>query len=60
MTTRALDADAILNVAGPVVRQPTQRGHRHAAGGTVAVLLARQRAAFLRNGPPSLAERRAI
>ncbi len=58
MTTRTLDATAILNVAGPVVRQS---GHEGTVTGTeaLAVLLARQRAAFLRDGPPSLATRRA-
>ena len=59
MTTRALDADALLNVAGPVVRQQT-RESTATRPETLAVLLARQRAAFLRDGPPSLADRRAI
>ena len=58
MTMRLLDAHAIVNVAGRVVPEPT-----HEATATrpeaLAVLLARQRAAFLRNGPPSLAKRRA-
>ena len=58
MTTRALDANAILNVAGRVVRQPTHEGTATRPE-ALAVLLARQRAAFLRDGPPSLAERRA-
>jgi coniferyl-aldehyde dehydrogenase len=58
MMMRALDANAMLNVAGPVVRQETHdwTATRPEALG---VLLARQRAAFLRDGPPSLAERRA-
>jgi acyl-CoA reductase-like NAD-dependent aldehyde dehydrogenase len=58
MTIRALDTDAMLNVAGPVVRQ---QSHKCTATRpeALAVLLARQRAAFLREGPPSLAERRA-
>ena len=58
MTTQTLDANAILDVAAPVVRQQT----REFAGTrpeTLAMLLARQRAAFLRDGPPSVAERRA-
>ena len=58
MTTQALDANAILNVAGRVVRQPTHDGTATRPE-ALAVLLARQRAAFLRDGPPSLAERRA-
>jgi coniferyl-aldehyde dehydrogenase len=58
MTMRALDANAIFNVAGPVVPQPTHEGTATRPE-ALAVLLARQRAAFLRNGPPSLAERRA-
>jgi coniferyl-aldehyde dehydrogenase len=58
MTTQALDANAILNDAGPVVRQPTQEGTTTRPE-ALSRLLARQRAAFLRNGPPSLAERRA-
>ena len=56
MTTRTLDATAILNVAGPVVRQQAQEGTATRPE-TLAVLLARQRAAILRSGPPSLAER---
>ena len=58
MTTQALDANAILNVAGPVVRQPTHEGTATRPE-ALPRLLARQRAAFLRDGPPSLAERRA-
>src|SRR5262245_10330612 len=58
MTTHALDAPAILDVAGHVVRQQTPE-----AGATLpealAMSLARQRAALLQAGPPSLAERRA-
>ena len=46
--TAVLDANTILDVAPPVVRQSALPG-----------LLARQRAAFLRDGPPSLAARRA-
>jgi coniferyl-aldehyde dehydrogenase len=57
MTTRALDANAILNVAGPVVHQRTHEGSPTRPE-ALAVLLARQRAAFLRDGPPSLADRR--
>jgi coniferyl-aldehyde dehydrogenase len=57
MTTQLLDANATLNAAGRVVRQPT-----HETAGTRAEalsgMLARQRAAFLQHGPPSLAERR--
>ena len=58
MTTRALDENAMLNVVGPVVRQ---QAHEQTATRpeALAVLLARQRAAFLRDGPPWLAERRA-
>src|SRR5262245_40206683 len=58
MTTQALDASAIPNAAGRVVRQGT---HERTATRPEALspLLARQRAAFLRNGPPSLARRRA-
>ena len=58
MTTQALDANAILPVAGTAVGQPTRDGTATRPE-ALAVLLARQRAAFLRNGPPSLAERRA-
>jgi coniferyl-aldehyde dehydrogenase len=58
MTTLALDSNAILDVAEPVVRRQT-----HESTGTrpeaLPALLARQRAAFLRDGPPSLARRRA-
>src|SRR5262245_61237096 len=58
MTMQAIDVDAILNFTGPVVRQGT---HERTATRPEALspLLARQRAAFLRNGPPSLARRRA-
>ena len=58
MTTQALDANAILDVAGPVVRQPTHEGTATRPE-ALAVLLARQRAAFLRDGPrrsPSAAQ----
>ena len=58
MTTQALDANAILNVAGRVVRQPTQEGTATRPE-ALSRLLASQRAAFLRNGPPSLAGRQA-
>jgi coniferyl-aldehyde dehydrogenase len=58
MTTLALDSTPRLSVAGPVVRRQT-----HESTGTrpesLPALLARQRAAFLREGPPSLARRRA-
>jgi coniferyl-aldehyde dehydrogenase len=58
MTKRTLDENAMLNVVGSVVRQ---RAHEQTATRpeALAILLARQRAAFLRDGPPSLAERRA-
>jgi coniferyl-aldehyde dehydrogenase len=58
MTTQTLDANAILNVTARVVRQPT---HEATATRPEALpgLLARQRAAFLREGPPSPATRRA-
>ena len=58
MTTHALDANATVGVAAGAVRQPARDGtatQREA----LAVRLARQRAAFLRDGPPSLVERRA-
>jgi len=58
MTMRALDAETLHNVAGPVVRQQTQ-GPTSTRSAALPGLLARQRAVFLRNGPPSLAERRA-
>ena len=58
MTTQALDANAIINVAGGVVRQPTPEGTATRPE-ALSRLLARQRAAFLRDGAPSLAERRA-
>ena len=50
MTTRALDADARLNVAGPVVRQQT-RESTATRPETLAVLLAKQRAPFCGTGP---------
>jgi len=58
MTTQALDANAILDVAGAAVRQLTRDGTTPGPE-ALAVLLGRQRAALLRHGPPSLAERRA-
>ena len=58
MTMQALDANAVLNVAGGAVRQPMRDGTATQPE-ALAVLLARQRAAFLRDGPPSLVERRA-
>jgi coniferyl-aldehyde dehydrogenase len=58
MTTQALDANTILTVAGRVVHQPTQEGTATRPE-ALSRLLARQRAAFLQNGSPSLAERRA-
>src|SRR5262245_65122877 len=58
MTMQAIDVDAILNFTGPVVRQPTHEGIAMRPE-ALSRLLARQRAAFLRNGPPSLAARRA-
>ena len=58
MTTRALDAHGTLTVAGPVARQPAHEGTATRPE-ALAALLARQRTAFLRNGPPSLVERRA-
>src|SRR5262245_40759534 len=58
MTTQALDANAILDVAGTAVRQLT-RGGTATRPDALAVLLGRQRAAFLRDGPRSFAERRA-
>ena len=58
MTMRTLDAETLHGVAGAVVHQQTQEpaGTRPEA---LSGLLARQRAAFLRHAPPSLAERRA-
>jgi len=58
MAMRALDAPAILNVVGPAVRYQTQKGTATRTD-ALSVLLARQRAAFLQDGPPSLADRRA-
>ena len=58
MTTQALDANAIITVAGGIARQPTPEGTATRPD-ALSPLLARQRAAFLRNGPPSLAARRA-
>jgi len=58
MTTQALDANTILKVAGRVAHQPSQEGTA-AQPEALSRVLARQRAAFLRNGPPSLAARRA-
>ena len=58
MTTHTLDAPAILNVARRVVLQPAAEATATRPE-TLPGLLARQRAAFLRNGPASLATRRA-
>ena len=58
MTTQALDANAILNVAEPIVRQQT-RESTTTRPEALAARLAKQRAAFLRDGPPTLAARRA-
>ncbi len=58
MTMQALDSNIILNVAGRVARQPIHEGTATRPE-ALSRLIARQRAAFLRNGPPSLAERRA-
>lgn len=58
MTTRAPDVETLHSVAGPVVRQHTQ-GATSTRSEALPGLLARQRAAFLHNGPPSLAKRRA-
>jgi hypothetical protein len=58
MTMQTLDSATAHNVTGAVVRQQIQ-----VSTGTplkaLPGLLARQRAAFLRDGPPSLVERRA-
>src|SRR5258705_2033221 len=56
MTIRTLDATH--NVAEPVAREPAHEGTATRPE-VLAGLLARQRAAFLRDGPPSLVERRA-
>jgi coniferyl-aldehyde dehydrogenase len=56
MTIPALHADPTRPGDGLVARQLTDDAART---GTLDVLLARQRAAFLRDGPPSLAQRRA-
>ena len=58
MTTQTLDTTAILNVSGRVARRATSetQARRPAA---LPDVLARQRAALLRDGPPSLAKRRA-
>src|SRR5262245_60369300 len=57
MTTHALHADVSLIVTSPVARQQSDL---HATRPeTLTGLLERQRAAFLKHGPPSLAERRA-
>ena len=47
MTMRALDTSAIFNVARPAVRQTTREGAATRPE-ALAVLLARQRAAFMR------------
>jgi len=57
MTTPALDAHGTLTVAGPVA-PPAHEGNTTRPE-VLAALLDRQRAAFLRKGPPSLVERRA-
>ena len=58
MTMQALDSNVILNVAGRVARQPIHEGTATRPE-ALSRLIVSQRAAFLRNGPPSLAERRA-
>src|SRR5262245_2454619 len=58
MTPQALDANSILDAAERAVGQPMHEG-TGTRPETLPRLLAKQRAAFLRNGPPSLAERRA-
>jgi acyl-CoA reductase-like NAD-dependent aldehyde dehydrogenase len=58
MTIQALDSHVVLDVAGHVARQPIPEGNATRPE-ALSRLLARQRAAFLRTGPPSLAERRA-
>src|SRR5262245_2764161 len=58
MTTQTLDTNTILDVAGRVGRQLPHEGTATRPE-ALSRLLARQRAAFLRNGPPSLAARRA-
>jgi coniferyl-aldehyde dehydrogenase len=55
MTTQARNDGAVLTLARPVHEQDESTPTRPQ---TLSVLLARQRAAFLRDGPPSLAERR--
>lgn len=58
MTIHALDATTLLGAAEPVGRQRMPE-YAAAPPNALGVVLARQRAAFLRNGPPSLVERRA-
>ena len=58
MTTRVLTDDAILNPTRPVVRPRIADGTATQPE-ALPGLVARQRAAFLRDGAPSLAERRA-
>jgi coniferyl-aldehyde dehydrogenase len=58
MTTQALDANAIPNLVDRVGHQPMHEGTANGPQ-MLSRLLASQRTAFLRNGPPSLAERRA-
>ena len=58
MTTQALDVTATLDHDGVGARHPTRDGTAMQPE-ALAVLLARQRAASLRHGPPSLAQRRA-
>lgn len=56
MTIQVLHSDTGHAVDAPVARQQT---HTSVPSDTLDVLLATQRAAFLRDGPPPLAERRA-
>jgi coniferyl-aldehyde dehydrogenase len=58
MTTQGLDTNVILNVAGGVVGQPMQEDTATRPE-ALSRLVTGQRAAFLRDGPPSLATRRA-
>src|SRR5262245_32170681 len=55
VTTQALDTNAIPDVGGRHVHRPSLEGN--AAPEALAARLASQRAAFLRDGPPSLATR---
>jgi coniferyl-aldehyde dehydrogenase len=58
MTMQMLDTETSDNVTGAVVRQQMQ-GATTTPLKALPGLLVRQRAAFMRDGPPSLAERRA-